>query len=82
MVINSVPYSKQILELELALRLSIQHWDQCQYLSNCPPTPPLTQHETLTCYQLTDVGLGEGQVHGYSDTDIDLSTASSIRLCI
>ena len=33
MVINSVPYSKQILELELALRLSLQYWDtvSCPY---------------------------------------------------
>ena len=34
--------------------------DQYQYLGDCPPTPPLTQHLTLTCCQLTVVELGEG----------------------
>ena len=33
--------------------------DSCQYLRNCSPTPPLTQHY-LTFYQLAVVGLGEG----------------------
>ena len=37
-----------------------EKWYQYQYLGNCPPTPPLTQHLTLTCYQLTVVELGQG----------------------
>ena len=49
--------------------------DQYQYLGNCPPTPPPTQHPTLTltCCQLTVVELGEGWVGGSPDTDIDPS---------
>ena len=44
----------------------IQHikiWDQYQYLGNCPPTPPLTQRQSID-HKLGlvrfNVGLGEG----------------------
>ena len=33
--------------------------------------PSLNPTLTLTCYQLTFVGLGEGQVCSYSETKID-----------
>ena len=31
--------------------------DQYQYLTNCPPTPPLTQQQSI---DKVNVGLGEG----------------------
>ena len=46
--------------------------DQCQYVSNFACTHPSPSPTlTLTCYQLTVVGLGEGQVHSCSGTDLD-----------
>ena len=29
---------------KLPLQELYERWDQYQYLDNCPPTPPLTQH--------------------------------------
>ena len=37
--------------------------DQYQYLGNCPPTPPMTQQQSI--------GFGEGLVGSCPDTDID-----------
>ena len=46
--------------------------DQYQYVGNGPPTPlPPNPTFTLTYYQLTVVGLGEGWVGGCPHTDID-----------
>ena len=45
--------------IEVLKDLPKEKWDQYQYLGNCPPTPPLTQHSTLTCYQLTVVELNK-----------------------
>ena len=35
--------------------IPLLHLDQYQYLGNCPPTPPLTQQQSVV-----NVGLGEG----------------------
>ena len=31
----------------IVLNWKINFWDQYQYLSNCPPTPPLTQQQSI-----------------------------------
>ena len=47
----------------------IERLEQCQYLSNCTPTPPLTQQQSTDNKLGFNVGLGE--VLSCSDTDID-----------
>ena len=42
-----------------------------------PTYPSPNPTFTLTCYQLTNVGLGEGQVGSCPDTDIDPNNASN-----
>ena len=69
-------FEKEIL-LSLCLSLAMSKtnidvlirkiWDQCHFLSNCTPAPPLTRF----CYQFTYVGFGDGLVRRRSDTDID-----------
>ena len=44
--------------------------DQCQYLSNGVPTPPLTQQVILTCHHLTVFWVRRG-VGTSAETDID-----------
>ena len=34
-------------EVEECIGGSIEYWDQYQYLGNCPPTPPLTQQQSI-----------------------------------
>ena len=46
-------------------------WDQYQYLGNCPPTPPVTQQQSIDNKLRVNVGLGEGKVGSCPDTDID-----------
>lgn len=41
--------------LPLMYQETVEKWGQRPYLSNCAPTPPLTQHNRLTV-----VGLGKG----------------------
>ena len=57
--------------------------DQCQYLSQCTPTPPLLgQQQSANKFGLqvgVNFGLGEGKVHNCSDTDIDASEEGSLR---
>ena len=38
----------------------IERLEQCQYLSNCTPTPPLTQQQSTDNKLGFNVGLGEG----------------------
>ena len=57
--------------------------DQCWYLSQCKPTPPLlSQQQSANKFGLQvgiNFGLGEGEVHNCSDTDIDASEEGSLR---
>ena len=48
--------SDQILIRELR----VGGLDQFRFLCNCPPTPPLSQHLTLTSHLGQNVGLGKG----------------------
>ena len=56
-------------------------WDHCQYLSNCAPTPPLSQpKKNLLITSQVNVGLGEGQVCSFSDTVIDLKVGCTVLM--
>ena len=44
----------------LIRELRVGGLDQFRFLCNCPPTPPLSQHLTLTSHLGQNVGLGEG----------------------
>ena len=35
------------MKKRLAINITIQTVDQYQYLGNCPPTPPLTQQQSI-----------------------------------
>ena len=54
-----------------------------KYLSQCTPTPPLlSQQQSANKFGLQvgiNFGLGEGEVHNCSDTDIDASEEGSLR---
>ena len=56
----------------------MQYPNQCQYLSNHAPTPPLIQHQSIDNKLGFNVGLGEGFVGSCLDTDIDPSIVWTI----
>ena len=54
-------------------RREVDKTDQYQYLGYRPPTPPLTQQQSIDnkLRLMLGVGLGEGWVGSCPDTDID-----------
>ena len=39
--------ARKLIRLLSGCDLNMKKWDQYQYLGNCPPTPPLTQQQSI-----------------------------------
>ena len=39
--------ARKLIKLLSGCDLNMKKWDQYQYLGNCPPTPPLTQQQSI-----------------------------------